>query len=147
MKKLLLLLLTVSILFSCSTSRKVSGLNYGSPCIKQELVDDNTFKISSYSEDPTYGYSEKNPVMVGGNSEGPKNERRFLNALSGPNGEKIVYSRTGSCCSFKTKNSEWGGMLDMYDVTYEGLEKSLTIYINMYDSDTLKVPVGLSLVD
>jgi len=145
MKQFLILTMTVVVLFSCSTSKKIAGVNYGSPKIKQELLDDYTFKISSYSQDDTYGYTEKNPIMVGGNSEGPKNERRFLNALVGPNGEKIEYYRIGSCCPFKTKNSEWGGMLDKYDVKYEGLNKSLTIYINMYDSDTLKVPVGLKL--
>lgn len=137
--------MTVFVFLSCSTSKKMTGVDYGSPMLKQALIDDNTFRITQYSEDNTYGYSEKNPIMVGGNSEGPKNERRFLNALSGPNGEKIAYERIGSCCPFKTKNSEWGGMLDMYNVTYTGLEKNLIIYINMYDSDTLKVPVGLKL--
>jgi hypothetical protein len=145
MKHILILTLTVLFLTSCSTSKRMAGVDYGSPRLKQELLDDNTFKISLYSQDDSYGYTEKNPIMVGANSEGPKNERRFLNALSGPNGEKIGYSRIGSCCHFKTKNSEWGGMLDMYDVKYEGLNKSLIIYINMYDSDTLKVPVGLKL--
>jgi hypothetical protein len=40
--------------------------------------------------------------------------RRFLNALSGPNGEKIEYYRIGSCCPFETKNSEWGGISELY---------------------------------
>jgi len=144
MKKYATLVFSILILFSCSTSKKMSGGDYGSPQLKQELLDDYTFKISIYSQDETYGYTEKNPIMVGGGTDGPKNERRFLNALCGPNGESIEYYRIGSCCPFKTKNSEWGGMLDMYDVKYKGLEESLIIYINMYDSDTLKVPVGLN---
>lgn len=144
MKKLLFTM-SLLVLFSCSTSKKITGGDYGSPGLKQELIDDNTFKITQYSKDSSYGFTEKNPIMVGGNSEGPKNERRFLNALIGPNGEKIEYYRIGSCCPFKTNNSEWGGMLDKYNVTYTGLEESLIIYINMYDSDTLKVPVGLKL--
>ena len=37
------------------------------------------------------------------------------------------------------------GVLDKYGVTYEGLAKGLVIYINMYDSDTLRVPVGLEI--
>lgn len=142
--KILLSFAVVSLVFlSCSTSKKTSSMDYGSPNLKQILINDNTFKITEYSEDPTYGYTKENPVMVGGNLEGPKNERRFLNALSGPNGEKITYYRIGSCCPFETKNSEWGGMLDVYDVTYDGLKESLKIYINMYDSDVLKIPVGL----
>jgi hypothetical protein len=83
--------------------------------------------------------------MVGGGSDGPKNERRFLNALCGPNGEKIEYYRIGSCCPFESENSAFGGMLDKYNITYKGLKKDIIIYINMYDSDILKVPVGLEL--
>jgi hypothetical protein len=150
MKQLSILSLTLIFIFSCSSSRRISdsGANYGSPMVKQQLVDHNTFRITLYSQDESYGYTEKNPVMVGGTSEGPQNQRRFLNALSGPNGEKIEYYRIGSCCPFETKNSEWGGgMLDKYSVKYEGLKKSVVIYINMYDSDTLRVPVGLKLKD
>jgi hypothetical protein len=150
MKSLAILSLTLLFLFSCSSSKRSagSGAGYGSPGVKQELVDYNTFKISLYSQDESYGYTERNPVMVGGTSEGPQNQRRFLNALSGPNGEKIEYYRIGSCCPFETKNSAWGGgMLDKYSINYEGLKKSIIIYINMYDSDTLRVPVGLKLRD
>lgn len=145
MKKLLSLLFVMIVINSCSTSRKTSGFTYGDPKVKQVLIDESTFKVSVYSQDKTYGFTEKNPVMVGGVSEGPKNERRYLNALAGPNGEKVQYYRLGSCCPFKTKNSEWGGMLDKYEVSYEGLDTSFVLYINMYDSDTLKVPVGLKL--
>jgi hypothetical protein len=152
MKKLLIFIGAVLIFSACSTSKKVINnrnskdlKDYGSLNLKQELIDDQTFKITEFSQDSTYGYTEGNPIMVGNHLEGPKNERRFLNALAGPNGEKIEYYRMGSCCPFKTKNSEWGGLLDKYYVKYTGLEKGLVIYINMYDSDKLKVPVGLKL--
>jgi acyl-CoA synthetase (AMP-forming)/AMP-acid ligase II len=145
MKLIIFISLTLIILNSCS--RKTSVVNYGSPTAKQELIDESTFKLSGYSGDKTYGYSEKNPVMVGGGMDnGPQNERRFLNALAGPKGETISYYRVGSCCSFQTKNSAFGGgVLDIYDITYEGIQGSLKIYMNMYDSDTLKVPVGLKM--
>lgn len=118
--------------------------DYGSPTLDQELLDDYTFKIFKYSTDSTYGYAAENPVMVGGamKDEGPMNERRFLNALAGPNGEALNYERAGSCCFFKTKNSEMDGLLDRYLITYDGLAGELTLFINMYDSDTLMVPVG-----
>lgn len=136
------------IITSCSATKRMGGVNYGSPSVKQELTDQNTFKISSYSQDKTYGYDQKNPIMVGGvkDSEGPLNERRFLNALAGPNGEDISYHRIGSCCAFNTNNGSFGGgMLDSYSVSYEEVKKPITLYINMYDSDTLKVPVGFKL--
>jgi len=129
------------------TSAPSSARDYGSPNLPQEFYNNQTFLIEEFSTDPTYGYTQENPVMVGGAkiSEGPLNERRFLNALAGPNGEKISYYRIGSCCPFKTNNSEWNGMLDKYNVSYSGLKKDIVIFINMYDSDTLKVPVGFTL--
>ena len=148
MKSTLLLFVGIILAFcSCGSTRNFGTLDYGSPNIEQELTNDYTFKIEKYATDKSYGYSEENPVMVGGKDGGPKNERRFLNALTGPNGEEIKYYRIGSCCGFKTKNGTYGngGMLDMYNIDYEGINESLVIYINMYDSDTLKVPVGLEL--
>ncbi len=147
MKYLVIFSLSVLFLSACSTSKKFTRNDFGSPNLKQELLDYFTFKIDVHSEDENYGYTPNDPVMVGGGSiEGPKNQRRFLNALAGPNGEKVEYHRIGSCCQFGTTNSEFGGgMLDMYNVTIEGTEKSVTLFINMYDSDTLRVPVGFSL--
>lgn len=146
MKQTTFLLLAMATLMACSTTQKTAGGTYGSPKVKQELYDEYTFKITQFSLDSTYGYTQANPINVGGTQSGPLNERRFLNALVGPNGQTIEYSRQGSCCHFKTKNSEGGiGLLDIYNINYKGLSKSITLYINMYDSDTLKVPVGFML--
>ena len=45
--------------------------------------------------DSTFGITPQNPVNVGGlnNGEGAINERRYLNAIAGPNGELIKYYR------------------------------------------------------
>ncbi len=135
--------------FSCKTTKQTGLIEFGSPNIEQILINDNTFQITQFSKDKTYGYEQSNPIMVGGvqNMEGPLNQRRFLNALAGPNGEEVGYYRVGSCCHFKTKNSTFGGtgLLDIYNVFYEGLQEPLELYINMYDSDTLRVPVGFTL--
>ena len=152
MKKLFYVLGITLLLVGCKTTAKVGGktggmMDYGSPRVKQELVNDQMFLIKEYATDKTYGYSEKNPIMVGKEGGGPKDERRFLNALAGPKGEEISYQRLGSCCGFFTKNGLFGdsGMLDMYEVSYEGLDKPITLYINMYDSDVLQVPIGFTL--
>ena len=129
--------------------KKTGGMtDYGSPRVQQELVDDQTFLIKKRTTDKTYGYTERNPVMVGGGlGGGALNQRRFLNALAGPKGEQISYRRLGSCCHFHTKNGMIGdgGLLDKYEVVYKGLETPIILYINMYDSDVLKVPVGFTL--
>lgn len=146
MKYTLYIFLVVLLFTSCGSKKEIASKDLN---VKQELLDEKTFKIYLYSDDKTYGYTEKNPIMVGGvkTQEGPLNERRFLNALVGPNGEKISYYRIGSCCQFSTPNGmiDNGGLLDKYSVTYEGLDKEIILYINMYDSGKLKVPVGFKL--
>ncbi len=116
--KYFILLIILSIFISCSSAKE------------------NTSSIN-------YGYSEKNAVKVGGFDNGPRNERNYLNSLTGPNGEKVVFNRLGSCCEFKTKNSPFGnGLLDKYAVTYEGKKDTVVLYINMYDNTELKAPPG-----
>jgi len=129
-------------LVSCSSTKQISK-NY-----TQILRDNNTFLIREISKDKTYGVSPKNPVEVGGakDSKGPLNERRYLNALTGPNGETISYYRAGSCCPVKSENGFMGmAMLDNYRVTWEGSKDTISIYINMYDSGKLKAPYGFGL--
>ena len=96
------------------------------------------------SEDPTYGYTEENPVRVGG---GARNHEPFLKSLRGPDGQKLKYKRLGSCCFFSTPNTFMGdkGLLDKYEVSYKGLKEPLTLYLNSYDYEQPMVPVGLTL--
>ena len=131
----------VIIFITCSTNKQT---------VKTNLNTNQTFEITEISTDPTYGLSAKNPIKVGGvdKNEGPLNERRYLNALAGPNGEKISYFRGGSCCPIKSKNDPFGlgsVMLDNYRVTWEGAKDTISIYINMYDYGTLKAPVGFTI--
>lgn len=137
---LFLLLMLLSL--SCATSNSTGNSAY-----RPVLGTNNAFIVTQTAEEASYGYTQKNPIKVGGvkDQEGPLNQRRFLNALAGPNGEPISYQRLGSCCAFKTKNGLMGeGMLDRYELVWEGLEKPLILYINMYDHDELKIPAGLT---
>ena len=115
--------------------------------IDYQMLDQGTFALPAVSTDKTYGYDQSNPIKVGGakESNGPLNERRFLNALLGPNGETVTYVRKGSCCAFKSPNGFNGvGLLDRYEVTYDGLETAVILFINMYDYGELKAPVGFT---
>jgi hypothetical protein len=131
---------------------KTSPYNgYGNPNVKQVLSEDGKkFLIKEYATDETYGYTETNPIMVGGarNNEGPQNEQRFFNSLAGPLRFPVIYKRLYSCCPFYTKNGSIGsdgigrGRLDVYELSHDSLNEPVKLYINMYDSDVLKVPVG-----
>jgi hypothetical protein len=105
----------------------------------------NNEGFNTTDENAAYGYSEKNPIKVGGisNNRGPINQRKYLGDLTGPNGESVWFQRVGSCCGFKSKNSPFGGgMLDKYAVTYEGKNDTVILYLNMYDKGELKAPSG-----
>jgi hypothetical protein len=112
------------------------------------LVDSNTFVITEYSKDKKYGYNKDYPINIffGTTINENINQQRFLNALAGPNGEKITYTKLESCCPFPTKRSEMGaGLLDVYQLQWEGQRNPVILYLNIYEKGVLMVPVGLSL--
>lgn len=104
------------------------------------------FVLTEQAPDNRYGLNERNPVNVGGGfTDGVKNQWRYLNGLAGPNGEEISFVRLGSCCAFKSKDAPMGGgLLDMYQITYEGLEKPITLYLNFYEEGPLLIPKGFT---
>ena len=125
-------------LFSCSTAKH--SLKNKAP----KFLDENTFLITEISSDPLYGLTSEKPIEVGGKENGPTNERRFLNALTGTNGEAISYYRSGSCCMTKSENAIFGEyvLLDKYRLTWQGSNDTISVYINMYDSGELMAPMG-----
>lgn len=150
MKKTLTIIGLIA-LFGCASQKgtNTSKVGLGDTRTKPiELLDDDTYILTEATEEKSYGYEKSNPIKVGGISEssGPKNERRFLNALLGPNGEEVKYFRAGSCCPFKTPNGfvENSGMLDRYRIYWTGSKDTLDIFINMYDKGDLKIPAGLT---
>ncbi|MBL0145965.1 MAG: 2-dehydro-3-deoxyphosphooctonate aldolase [Chitinophagaceae bacterium] len=131
--------LLILVISSCSQTKNID---------RTSISDNESFVITEISTDKTYGLTSKNPVEVGGNNgnSGPSNERKYLNMLAGPNGEKISYFRAGSCCPVKSKKGFMGyAMLDNYRVTWEGTIDTVSIYINMYDKGVLKAPVGFTI--
>lgn len=106
--------------------------------------------LETIASDEQYGRSPANPVKVGGLvksgvTSGSAKEKVFLNSLRGPEGQIIEYERLGSCCPFETPNSPWGtGLLDVFAVTWQGLEEPVMLYLNMYDAGELMVPQGFT---
>jgi hypothetical protein len=111
-----------------------------------EFIDGSTFLLTERAADSSYGFDPSNPVKVGGITNGPTNERRYLNALLGPGGENISYLRSGSCCFFKTPHGlmDSMGLLDHYRVYWRNSRDTFSIYINMYDEGDLYIPVGFN---
>jgi hypothetical protein len=150
MKKIInyasILFISLSLCSCISTKSTIKNIDDNAPNLT--LTKNNTFLITDYSQDSKYGYNPDYPVNVffRNSKEEDTNAHRFLNALAGPKGEKINFTKLESCCPFPSKRTEMGaGFLDVYELTWEGQSKPIKLYINIYEKGYLFVPVGLSL--
>ncbi|KFF05739.1 hypothetical protein [Flavobacterium reichenbachii] len=140
---IVLLLSTVSCISTKSTLKNVDD---NAPDLI--LKKNNTFAITLFSNDKKYGYDPDYPVNIfyRNTKDEALNETRFLNALAGPNGEKITFTRLETCCPFPTKRSDMGaGFLNVYELKWEGQKKPTKLYLNVYEKGVLMVPMGLTL--
>ncbi|MBO9585229.1 MAG: 2-dehydro-3-deoxyphosphooctonate aldolase [Flavobacterium sp.] len=147
MKKIALLLVLLISASSCiSTKSTLKNVDDNAPDLI--LKKDNTFSITQFAKDKKYGYDPDYPINIffqNTNNEA-LNEARFLNALAGPNGEKITYTRLETCCPFPTKRSNMGaGFLNVYELKWDGQKKPIKLYLNVYEKGILMVPMGLRL--
>ena len=136
------------ICFTSCTSTKSTIKNIDNNAPNLQLAENNTFLISEFSTDRKYGYDKDYPINIffGSTRNETINQQRFLNALAGPKGEKIRYTKLESCCPFPTKRSEMGaGLLDVYELKWEGQKTPVILYLNIYEKGVLMVPFGLSL--
>ncbi len=137
-----LLLLATSCISTKSTLKNVDD-NAPIPELKN-----NIFVIKEFSKDKKYGYNRDYPINIfyGTTRNENINQQRFLNALAGPKGEKITYTKLESCCPFPTKRSDMGaGLLDVYELKWEGQKTPIILYLNIFEKGILMVPVGLTL--
>lgn len=147
MKKIALFLTVLFIVASCG-SIKSSIKNVDNNAPEPVVGKNNSFIITQYSKDKKYGYDKDYPINIyfRGTKNDTINQKYFLNALAGPKGEKVTYTKMENCCPFPTKNSDMGaGFLDVYELKWEGQKKPVLLYLNIYERGLLTVPVGLSL--
>jgi hypothetical protein len=102
-------------------------------------VQEVAVNVKTSAQKPTgYGYTPEDPIKVG---DGTRGEREYLKRLRGPKGQELRYERRGSCSGPPPD----GLMLDMYEVTYDGLKKPVTLYLNMYRREDPRAPDGFLL--
>lgn len=96
-------------------------------------------KGKAAAQKPTgYGYTPEDPIKVGG---GIRGEREYLQRLRGPKGQQLRFERRGSYSG----PPPGGGLLDVYELTYDGLEKPVMIFLDMYRSEDPRAPAGFLL--
>lgn len=147
MKKTVLFISLLIVTVSCiSTKSTLKNIDDNAPDLM--LSKDNTFVITEYSKDKKYGYDQDYPINIfyRNTKDDALNQLRFLNALAGPKGEKITYTKLESCCPFPTKRTDLGaGFLDVYELKWDGQKNLVKLYLNIYEKGILMVPVSLSL--
>jgi hypothetical protein len=146
MKKSAFFITLLLIVTSCgSVKSTLKNVDNNAPV---PVVKNNSFVITQYSKDKKYGYHKDYPINIyyKGTKNDTINQKYFMNALAGPNGEKLTYKKLENCCPFPTKTSDMGaGFLDVYELSWEGLKKPIILYLNIYERGQLMVPLGLSL--
>ena len=139
-------LLIAFTLTSC-VSTKSTIKNIDSTALRP-LVRDQAYIITEYATDAKYGYDEDYPINIGFINEKQENIniQYYFSGLEGPNGEKINYKKVDTCCPFPTKNSLMGaGTIGIYEVTFEGINKKITLYFNIYEKGKILCPKGFSI--
>lgn len=143
--KIFSLALALTAVACVSTKSTIKNVDNSAP--DPVLSKDNTFILTSQSQDKKYGHDKDYPINVyfKNTKNDTINQQRFLNALAGPQGQKVSYKKLENCCPFPTKKTEMGaGFLDVYELTWEGQTKPVKLYLNMYEKGGLMVPVGFT---
>ena len=138
-----LCLLTISCISTKSTLKNVDDSAPNLVLNKQ-----NAFVIKNFALDEKYGYDKDYPINIfyQTTKNDSINQQRFFNALTGPNGEKIFYKKTGVCCPFpSTKSVSGAALLDVYEVRWVGQKIPITLYLNIYEKSPIMVPKGFGL--
>ncbi len=148
MKKYLLLsCLTLALTTSCiSTRLTIKNIDDKAPM--PGLTKEKTFVLTEISSDDKYGYDPDYPINLGflPIQNADINIKRYFGALSGPQGQPITYERVDSCCPFPSeKNNMGAGLLDIYEVTWEGLQAPKRLHINLYERGKIIAPVGFGI--
>lgn len=112
------------------------------------LNKDRTFVITEVSSDDNYGYDQDYPINLGFMpvQSAEINVKRYFGALTGPNGEQLTYEKVDSCCPFPSEKNEMGaGIIDIYEVKWDGLSKPRRVYINLYEKGNVMAPKGFGI--
>ena len=136
----LLLLLSACV----STKNNIKTIDNNAPI--PVLTLNNTFELKEKTLDKKYGFHEDYPINVYylTTENDTLNAIRFLNELTGPQGELVSYKKLESCCPFNTKQSKIGaGFLEVYEVYWHS-NAVKKMYFNIYERGQLYIPYGFS---
>lgn len=142
-----LLMLVIVTFFSSCVSIQSTLKNVDNSAIRPSIKD-KAYVITEYASDNKYGYDPDYPINIGFIHEKQEeiNIEYYFNGLEGPNGEKISYKKVDTCCPFPSKNSLMGaGTIGIYEVSFEGSSKKITLYFNIFEKGKILCPKGFAI--
>ncbi|MEE1898192.1 MULTISPECIES: 2-dehydro-3-deoxyphosphooctonate aldolase [Flavobacterium] len=147
MKKIFLTIVLAAFAASCISTRNTIK-NIDNTARMPNLSKERTFIITETAQNNKYGYDQDWPVNLGflPVQTAEINVKRYFDALTGPEGQKITYTKQEACCPFPSeRNSMGAGLLDVYEVTWDGLATPVKIYINLYEKGKIMAPAGFGI--
>ena len=144
--KYLFSIITALLLTSCVSTQSTLK-NVDNSAIRP-AIKDLAYVITEYATDNKYGYDQDYPINIGFIHEKQEdiNIQYYFNSLEGPNGEKISYKKVDTCCPFPSKNSLMGaGTVGIYEVTFEGSNKKVMLYFNIFEKGKILCPKGFAI--
>ena len=147
MKRYLLLLGALVLATSCISTR-LTIKNIDDRATMPSLSKERNFILTETATDDKYGFDQDYPVNLGFMPiQGAQiNVTRYFGALTGPQGQAITYQLVDSCCPFPSeKNNMGAGLLDVYEVTWQGLAQPKRIYVNLYERGKVMAPKGFGI--
>ena len=144
--KYLFSIITVLLLTGCVSTQSTLK-NVDNSAIRP-AIKDLAYVITEYATDNKYGYDQDYPINIGFIHEKQEdiNIQYYFNGLEGPNGEKISYKKVDTCCPFPSKNSLMGaGTVGIYEVTFEGSNKKVMMYFNIFEKGKILCPKGFAI--
>lgn len=101
-------------------------------------------------KEPSYCHTQENPIELGGCLRGIKcdgAQLQYFPSFLDPDGVEVYVKRLGSCCAFEDPSIPLGGgLLDMYELTYDEISKPIFNYVNLYKFVKPKAPKNFVLL-
>lgn len=142
MFKQLTLLVLMLCLMACSSADE--------PLADKDIPRYKPIIFGDIATDPEYGYKPNKAIELGSFVRGDNYKGihyLYFDSLTGPNGEKVSVRRLGTCCPFDDPSMSFGGaLLDRFELSYEGIEKPVIIYVDLYKYNQPMAPKGFNFL-
>lgn len=110
-------------------------------------TDDAVFTIRGIARSAKYGFTEEQPIKVGGGASAGYHFQ-YLAHLRGPHGEALEIKRIGSCGTYPHPDTSLTkfdqGVLTCFSLECSAFRYPKVLYLDKYRTGDLYVPVGFT---